>query len=311
MSPAVEMPTYYDRWGPVARRMRLAGHYCRFLARTSLGLGPRILVEINWRLGDEIMALPIYEALKKRHPAAQVDVLCNYPELLDDNPHVDVVNPSEPSVDRYYLLRGAPRDAYRLLHYARQADVPVPDVRPALYYKNWDSPLLDELPPGDGPVVAVAAGATWETKRWPRERWRALCDRIAESGSRLMVLGQGEDESLGIGTDYVGRTSVREAATLLHHADVLVSNDSGLMHLGLAAGTPVVALFGPTDPGILIRDNAGLQVLGNERECRGCWNGSQTMQEPGLCPLDVDSCMGSIAVERVAEKVDEVLSGRG
>ncbi len=311
MSPAVEMPTYYDQWGPVARRVRSAGHYCRFLAKTSFGMGPRILVEINWRLGDEIMALPIYEALKKRHPAAQIDVLCNYPELLDDNPHVDVVNPSEPSVDRYYLLRGAPRDAYRLEHYARQADVAAPDARPTLYYKNWDSPLLDELPPGGGPVIAIAAGATWETKRWPKERWRALCDRIAESGCRLMVLGQGEDESLGIGTDYVGRTSVREAATLLHRADVLVSNDSGLMHLGLAAGTPVVALFGPTDPGILIRDNAGLHVLENERECQGCWNGSQTMRDPGICPLDVDSCMGSIAVERVAAKIDEVLSGRG
>ena len=157
MTPAPETPTYYDQWGPVARRVLLAGHYCRFLAKTSFGLGPRILVEINWRLGDEIMALPIYEALKKRHPAAQVDVLCNYPELLDDNPYVDAVNPSEPSVDRYYLLRGAPRDAYRLEHYARQADVDVPNARPTLYYKNWDSPLLDELAPGEGPVVAIAA----------------------------------------------------------------------------------------------------------------------------------------------------------
>ena len=123
--------------------------------------------------------------------------------------------------------------------------------------------------------------------------------------------GQGEAESLGIVTDYVGRTSVREAATLLHHADVLVSNDSGLMHLSLAAGTPVVALFGPTDPGILIRDEARLHVLENERECQGCWNGSQRMQEPGVCPLGVDSCMGPITVERVAAKIDEVLAGRG
>lgn len=311
MSPAAEMPTYYDRWGPVTRRVLLTGQYCRFLAKTSFGLGPRILVEINWRLGDEIMALPIYEALKKRHPSAQVEVLCNYPELLDDNPFVDAVNPVAPSVDRYYLLRGAPRGVYRLEHYARQADVPVPDVRPTLYYKKWDSPLLDELPAGDGPVVAIAAGASWETKRWPKERWRALCDRIAEGGGRLMVLGQGEDESLGIGTDYAGRTSLREAARLLHHADVLLSNDSGLMHLSLAAGTPVVALFGPTDPGILIRDEARLHTLTNERACQGCWNGPQTMHEPGVCPLDVDSCMGPIAVERVAAKVDEVLAGRG
>ena len=311
MTPATETPTYYDQWGPLARRVLLAGHFCRFIAKTSFGVGPRILVEINWRLGDEIMALPIYEALKKRHPAAQVDVLCNYPELLDDNPYVDAVNPVTPSVDRYYLLRGAPRDAYRVEHYAQQADVPVPDARPALYYKDWDSPLLDELAPGDAPVVAVAAGASWETKRWPKERWRALCDRITESGSRLMVLGQGEDESLGIGTDYVGRTSVREAATLLHRADVLVSNDSGLMHLSLAAGTPVVALFGPTDPAILIRNEARLHALENERACAGCWNGSQRMREPGVCPLDVDSCMGPITVERVEAKIDEVLSGRG
>lgn len=307
MSAGVETPTYYERWGPVGRRVLRAGHRFRFAAKRSLGLQPRILVEIKWRLGDEVMALPIYEALRTRYPSAHIEVLCNFPELLEDNPFVDAVNSETPSPDRYFLLREAARDVYRLEYYARHADDLLPESRPRLYCAGWKSPLLEELPRGNGPLVAIATGGSWNTKRWPRERWSELFTGLEERGYRLIVLGTG-DESLGVGVDFVGRTSVREAAILLHCADALVCSDSGLMHVSLAAGTPVVALFGPTDPEILVRDEPLFHPVTNERECQGCWNGSQAMREPGVCPLDVDECLGTITVSRVAERLDAVLT---
>lgn len=310
MTVSINTPTYDDQWGPVSRRVRRASRYCRYLAKSSLGLGPRVLVEMKWRLGDEIMALPIYEAIKARYPAAHLEVLCNYPELLEGNPFVNAVNPSGPSPDLYYLLRGVHRNVYRLEHYARQADVPLPHARPRLYYPNWNSPLLNDLPPGDGPLVAIAPGASWETKRWPADRWRNLNAGLSERDCRVITLGA-EGEFVGTGVDFTGRTSVRDAAVLLHHADLVVSNDSGLMHLGLAAGTPVVALFGATDPGILIRDEPALRSLTNGRDCEGCWNGAMTMKEPGVCPLGVSVCLDPITVGRVLEQVDTVLSARG
>lgn len=268
-----------------------------------------ILVETRWRLGDEIMALPIYEALRSRHPKCRIHVLCNYPDLLANNPVVDAVNDPDASPDRYLLLRGAPRDVYRRAHYARCAGVPVPDAPPKLTLHDWTSPLDAELPKGQGPLVAVAAGASWPTKRWPKEAWLDLCTRLAAAGCRIIELGQ-SDEAVGSGVSFVGRTSVRDAAVLLRRADALVCSDSGLMHLALAVGTPVVALFGPTDPSILMRDEPKFHVVKNDRDCGGCWNVSQAMQTPGVCPLNIECCLATITVDRVASMVDSVVSDR-
>jgi len=309
MNPAAEIPTYYDQWGPIARRLHKAGHVCRAMIKSVLGLRPRILVEINWRLGDEIMASPVYEGLKKLHDSARIDVLCNYPELLEDNPFVDSVNPPHPSPDVYYLLRGAPRDERRSSYYARQLQLDE-TARPRLYYSDWESRLADVVPESDGALIAIAPGASWRTKRWPEGRWHELFQAMEERGFRVVVLGN-EQESLGIGTDFCGQTSVREAAALLHGVDLLVCNDSGLMHLALAAGTPVVAMFGPTDPAILVQDDPAFHCITNGRECAGCWNNSLEMEEPGVCPLGVESCMETIAVDEVLAKIDAALRKTG
>lgn len=296
-----EAPTYYEQWGPVARRMRRASDRARFFAKKSLGLRPSILVELKWRLGDEIMALPIFCALRAAYPQARIEVLTHYPDLFIDHPHVNAVNPEAPAPDRYYLLRGAPPDAFRLAHYARQAEVAVPVERPRLYYEDWTSPLLGDLPEGDGPLIALAPGASWTTKRWPVPAWRALVAFLDDAGCRVFELGNA-NEGVGIPCSLLGKTSVRDAAVLLHHADVAVTNDSGLMHLARAAGTPAVGLFGPTDPAILIRDDAGFHPLTNGRECAGCWNGGE-METPGVCPREVASCMETLEPERVAREV--------
>ena len=77
------------------------------------------MVEVKWRLGDEVMALPIYGALRAACPGCRLTVLRNYPELLEGNPFVDAVNRVAGAVDRYIPLRSAQRDVYRPEHYAR------------------------------------------------------------------------------------------------------------------------------------------------------------------------------------------------
>jgi len=293
--------TYYEQWGPVARRVRRAGHYARFVAKTSLGLRPSLLVELRWRLGDEIMALPIFEALRAKWPAARIEALSNYPELFVDNPFVDAVNPPAPSPDAYYLLRGAPREVARAVHYAREAEVSLPSGRPRLHYRDWTSPLLAEMPRGDGPLIAIAPGASWASKRWDTESWRALARVLEARGCRVFeVCGPGE--GVGIATSFAGRTNVREAAILLHAATLLIGSDSGLMHLARAADTPVIALFGPTDPVLLVGGDDGVQCMSNGRACSGCWN-SGRMREPGACPIDEPNCLGTIGVDDVAQRV--------
>jgi len=295
--------TYEERFGRASRRLRRGWRRVRWGVRGALGRPRQVVVEVKWRLGDEVMALPIYGALRAAYPGCRLTALCNYPELLAGNPFVDAVNRVAGPVDRYILLRSAPRDVYRPEHYARLAGVRLPSERPRLYYDDWSTPLLDGLRP---PLVAIAAGASWATKRWPSERWRAVGRALEEKGFTVIELGVA-GEGVGVGVDLVGKTSVREAACVLHACDLLVCCDSGLMHLALAAGTRVLALFGPTDPAILVRDEPNLSALCSPAPCQGCWNKPETTAPPGVCPEGRPCCLESIATEAVLEQAGKLL----
>lgn len=300
MSGTPEEPTYYEQWGPVARRMRKLSDSIRavFASRAV------VLLESKWRLGDEIMMLPLYEAMHE--DGVHVAAWCNYPELLTDNPHVASVNDPYVRPHRYFKLRGAPRDQSRIDHYRRLLNIRGTVPRPALHFEDFDCELLQKIPAGDDPIVALCRGASWETKRWPDKNWLELGQALERAGARVIVLGQ-EGEGIDVGTDFTGQTDVHAAACVLHHADLTVSNDSGLMHLSLAADTPTVGLFGPTDPRILIEDDERFHPLTNGRECDGCWNRNMTVNEPHTCPMGIKVCMEPITVNRVLECAHEIL----
>jgi heptosyltransferase-2 len=116
-----------------------------------------------------------------------------------------------------------------------------------------------------------------------------------------------KDERIAGTHDLLDKTTVREAARILRSARLLIACDSGLMHLALAVGTPVLALFGPTDPTILVRGNVPLSVLTNGRDCKGCWNHSSQAMEEGTCPLGISPCMGTLTVEAVLARARELL----
>jgi ADP-heptose:LPS heptosyltransferase len=289
--------TFEERHSRFMRNALRLSRALRWRVKGLLGRPRTLLVELRWRLGDEIMALPFFESLRTQHPGIAVDVLTNYPELFEGNAFVNAVNPSAPDPDSYLLLRGASRSSHRLGAYCARAGVPVPVARPILYFSDWSAPQLSAIPEGDGPLIALALGASWPSKRWPVERWQDLAARLEEEGCRVVVLGQ-SGEGLDRGVDLCGATSVREAACLLHASDLAVCCDSGLMHLALAAGTPVVALFGPTDPDFLIRNEPRLTALRSTQSCSGFWNHAAHVGEPGACPEGHACCLDSISVDQ-------------
>jgi len=115
------------------------------------------------------------------------------------------------------------------------------------------------------PVIALNPGAAYgSSKRWPPERFAEVAGRVIRelSGSVLLLGGPKEaaiaDEilkHLGLSLttpssliNLAGRTSLRELISLIAESDLLVTNDSGPMHVGYAVGTPLVAIFGSTSP---------------------------------------------------------------
>jgi heptosyltransferase-1 len=103
----------------------------------------------------------------------------------------------------------------------------------------------------------VSPGGGWRSKCWPPERYGALCAALWQRRSVRTVVnaGPGEEElaravtvSAAPAKPVVFSPSLRELAALVGRARLVVAADTGPMHLAAALGTPVVALFGPTDP---------------------------------------------------------------
>lgn len=108
----------------------------------------------------------------------------------------------------------------------------------------------------DGYVVLSPAGG-WRSKCWPPERYGGLCQQIyANLGLRCVLnQGPGEEECIaavkaasGEAAPMVCGSSLHQLMVFLRHALCVVAGDTGPLHLAVALGTPVVALFGPTDP---------------------------------------------------------------
>lgn len=190
---------------------------------------------------------------------------------------------------------------------------PVESIRPHLYPGEAEraavDALLEELP-GRGPIVGVAPGSIWGTKRWPHVA--ALVSLLDEA--RIIVIGSAEDAALaetvaaaapGRVLDASGRLSLLASAELIARCAVLVANDSAPTHLASGVGTPTITLFGPTVPafgfGPLAPHSESLGVDG--LPCRPCHP-----HGPRECPLGHFACMRTLEPSRVAAKVRNLLT---
>jgi lipopolysaccharide heptosyltransferase I len=149
--------------------------------------------------------------------------------------------------------------------------------------------LATLLPPGDRTFIAVLIGARWDTKLWRAERIANLIDRLHARGyPRCILLGGPGDAPLAADVraagrseiaDLVGRTSLRQLAALLERAALVVTLDSGPMHIAAALERPIVALFGPTDPARCGPHASQTRIAATPIACapcyqRRCWHHS-------------------------------------
>lgn len=194
-----------------------------------------------------------------------------------------------------------------------EAPTPAPDVlRPLLFPSDEDRAAVDlllrDLPAG-GPIVGIAPGSIWGTKRWPHVA--ALAASLDEV--RFVVIGSGEDSiqaetiasaAPGRVLDATGRLSLLASAELISRCAVLVANDSAPTHLASGVGTPTITVFGPTVPSFGFgplaprSESIGVEGLG----CRPCHS-----HGPRECPLGHFDCMRTLEPSRVAGRVRNLL----
>ena len=152
--------------------------------------------------------------------------------------------------------------------------------------------------------VALHPFAAHQAKAWPKSCWLSLIQALNKAGQPWFVLGRGNVwPELLPSQHLVNSTSLRESAALLARAKVLVTADSGPMHLAAAVATPVVALFGPTTPEWgFYPEGAHDRVLETALGCRPC------SLHGGKGCVKAYECMRSIRVEAVFEAVLGILN---
>lgn len=158
--------------------------------------------------------------------------------------------------------------------------------------------------------IAMNVSARWETKRWPPQQFAEAADRLANVlGIPIVFMGGPAErpETRAVmalmrtkAVDLTGQTPVGWLPGLLRRAAVLVTNDSGPMHIAAGVGTPVVALFGPTDPVKTGPYGPGHVVLSHAVECRPCFRRE--------CSRAVRlECLTGVTAEQVVQAVQRQL----
>ena len=169
-----------------------------------------------------------------------------------------------------------------------------------------------------GPIVAMHAGArNGKAKRWPTSHFAALADQLAETLDALVVVTGAPNEA-PLACDIAqharrpllnisGKTSLPELVALLAESDVLVTGDSGPMHIACAVETPVVVMHGPTDPALSGPTAPDAIVLRQKLWCSPCYDASATAE----CRFGNPVCMKAIAPNVVFAAVRRQLREHG
>jgi lipopolysaccharide heptosyltransferase II len=159
--------------------------------------------------------------------------------------------------------------------------------------------------------IALQPGARWLNKRWPAGHFADLVRLAAKNfpAARFAILGDAEDQPSGEiicrvlperCLNLCGETSLPEMIEWLRLCDLMVTNDTGPMHVAAALGRPLVALFGPTEPRRTGPYGQIENVLRIDLPCSPCLKGHCTYEKP-------NECLNAISPAMVFERVRKQL----
>ncbi len=154
-------------------------------------------------------------------------------------------------------------------------------------------------------ILALCPGAEYgKAKRWPASYYAEVAKQKIAQGWQVWLFGSDKDKATaeqinqevsGACVDFTGRTSLAEAVDLMSLVDVVVSNDSGLMHVAAALDKKIIALYGSSDPGFTPPLNNKAHVISLKLECSPCFKRE--------CPLGHTRCLTDIKPEQVLDAI--------
>lgn len=166
-------------------------------------------------------------------------------------------------------------------------------------------------------LAVIHVGATWAVKEWPLIKWEQLAKRLRDN-LNLQIVQVGHDFTASASdracqrvpgvVDLVGKLTFQETAALLETSRLFIGVDSGVLHLAGAVRTPIIGIFGPTNPFFYLpRISPAIGITANV-ECLGCQHAENgCLHWKTGCPNNI-ICMNEITPEDVYQAVQKILS---
>jgi lipopolysaccharide heptosyltransferase I len=158
-------------------------------------------------------------------------------------------------------------------------------------------------------LAVLVSGTQWETKHWRPEGFAEVARRLAEAGFTTVLIGSKDEMALNrriqamapATTDFTGQTNLADAVAIIRRATIVVSNDTGIMHIAAALGKPVVSIFGPTNPVQVGPYGQPGSVVRLDLPCSPC-----NFRRLAQCP-NGHACMRDLSVDTVMDRLRELL----
>ena len=166
--------------------------------------------------------------------------------------------------------------------------------------------------PGNENIIAIAPGSIWETKKYPAENYFQLIDYFSRTGFTIFLIGGQEEATICDGFimnervhNLCGKFSVAETKTILESCKLIITNDSALTHLGVAANIPVLTIYCSTIPGFGFYPyhEKGYFIGVDDLDCKPC--GIHGHHE---CPLKHFNCGYLLDTKLVIQKAEIILN---
>jgi heptosyltransferase-1 len=175
--------------------------------------------------------------------------------------------------------------------------------------RNVQRLLEEQGVPASKALVVLAPGTIWETKHWTIEGFAAVARQFLHDGFAVALAGTKRDQArcrqiaaaAPGACDLSGKTTPAELAALIRCAEICVTNDSGVMHLAASLGTPMVSVFGPTNPVRIGPYQRPESVVRLDLPCSPC-----NYRRLSQCPFD-HACMKQLTSAMVVERARKIL----
>ena len=192
--------------------------------------------------------------------------------------------------------------------------IPVEIVNPELELdlKNQEECLIRLVLDLERPVLSICPGAEFgESKKWPEEHYASLANFVIEQGMQVWIFGSPRDDMVArqicdgikkqaLCHNLAGKTTLLDVVDLMALSRLVVSNDSGLMHIAAAVGCETAVLYGSTSPVFTPPLTRKVKIISEELSCSPCFKRT--------CPLGHKDCLNKLEPRRLFPVVEEVLS---